>query len=374
MMSRLPVKNNACVTQRLCLWSLIVLAVVCGDVGWTHDEAGLLRVTATAFEASLDIRETLPIQPLRSVGRAAEAYFSPDSKRLIFYAKSADSDAFHVHTVNIDGSDLQRLNDKGHDACSYFFPNNRRIVFTSTMDHPNLPRGNWSDANNYPTGAEIYTADLDGSNVKRLTHNRQYDAEVSVSPDGQWILFTRQIDGKLDLWRIRPDGSEETQITHSPQLQEGGAFYMPDSETIVFRGWTIENQDKFGSPMDLYTVKHDGTALTRLTDDGATNWAPYPAPDNRHIVFAKMLPPYNFEIFLMDIHSGEQKRLTFNDAFDGFPSIAPDGKTLSFSSSRGAQRGERKLSIYLMDVSTLQVQRGNDRQRSPFAALGLAKK
>jgi hypothetical protein len=94
-----------------------------------------------------------------------------------------------------------------------------------------MPLGNFSDPNDYPQGAEIYSCKLDGSDVKRLTSNKYYDAEISASPDGKWLLFTRQIDGKLDLWKMRPDGSEQRQITFTDSLQEGGSFFF-DNETI----------------------------------------------------------------------------------------------------------------------------------------------
>ena len=51
--------------------------------------------------------------------------------------------------------------------------------------------------------------------------------------------------------------------------------------------------------------------------------------------------------------TGEQRQLTFHDAFDGFPAFSPDGKTLSFASSRDVPKGERKLYTYTMDVSSL---------------------
>ncbi len=299
--------------------------------------------------------DELPIWQLPNVDRAVESYFSPDSKQLIFYAKSKATEAYHINIASIDGRSVHAINDVGNDACSFFFPDNKRVVFTSTKDNLDMPRGNWSQVGDYPQGAELYTANVDGSDVKRLTENRQYDAEVSVSPDGKWVLFTRETNGMLDLWRIRPDGRDEQQITHSPDLQEGGAFYMPDSETIIFRAWSKAEQDKRGHGMDIYTIKHDGSELTQITNDGQVNWAPFPAPDGKHFVFAKMLPPYNFEIYLMNIETGKQTRLTHSDAFDGFPSISPDGKLMSFSSSRSAEKGSRKLTIFLMDISSLGV-------------------
>jgi len=320
-----------------------LLAAVDGYTGWE-----------TKKVPSSEPKE-LPIWQLPNVDRAVESYFSADSNSLIFYAKSEISESYHIHIAAIDGSSVDEINDVGNDACSFFFPDNKRVVFTSTKDNMEMPRGNWSQVGDYPQGAELYTANRDGSDVKRLTTNRQYDAEVSVSPDGEWILFTRETDGMLDLWRVRPDGSDEMQVTHTPDLQEGGAFYMPDSETIIFRAWSKAEEHDRNRGMEIYTVKHDGTEQKRITNDGQVNWAPFPAPDGRHFVFAKMLPPYNFEIYMMNIETGKQTRLTYSDAFDGFPSISPDGKLMSFSSSRSAEKGSRKLTIFLMDISSLRV-------------------
>ncbi|MCH7733381.1 MAG: PD40 domain-containing protein, partial [Candidatus Marinimicrobia bacterium] len=304
--------------------------------------------------ADQDENSELPVIPVPGLPIAAEAYFSPDGKSLICNAKVLPDDSVHhVYTANIDGTEVRRINDKGEDACSYYFPSGDRLIWTSTKDHPELPVGDWSIATIYPQGAELYSSDLDGSNVVRLTNNEYYDAEVSLSPDGQWILFTRQIDGKLNLWRMRPDGTDEFQITHTDDWQEGGSFYMPDSETILYRGWKREYDDVRGKPMTIFTIKHDGTEQKQITHDDGTNWAPHPGPDGKRFVFVKVLPPHNFEIFLMNIETGKQLRLTYSDAFDGFPVISPDGKKVMFSSSRSAAPGERKLSLYLMDISSL---------------------
>ena len=295
----------------------------------------------------------LPVARILHPGSAAEAYFSPDGRRLICNAKLEGDDAYQVYTMDLDGTNLLRINDKGDDACSYYFPDASRLIWTSTRDHLDVPKGNFSDPLAYPQSAELYSSRLDGSDVRRLTDNNHYDAEVSVSPDGRWVLFTRQIDGLLDLWRMRPDGSDASQITHTADWQEGGAFYMPDSKTIIYRSWKIEVQGRRGKPMTIFTIDHDGTGRKRFTHDGGTNWAPYPAPDGKHFVFAKMLPPHNFEVYLMNLETGEQQRLTFNDAFDAYPALSPDGKTLTFSSSRAVAPGERKLNLHRMDVSSL---------------------
>lgn len=287
-----------------------------------------------------------------NIEQGAEFYFSPDGKSMIGNAKLGDDTVHHVYTFNIDGTEILKINDKGEDACSFYFPDGKRLLYTSTGDNLDLPKGNFSAPNDYPQGAEIYSCNLDGSDVKRLTNNKYYDAEISVSPDGKFLLFTRQIDGKLDLWKMHPDGSNQQQITFTPGWQEGGSFFI-DNETIICRAWDIKDQEQRGMPMSIFTLNSDGSNLKRITSDAGTNWAPHPAPDGDHFVFVKVLPPHNYEIFLMSLKTGEQARLTFNDAFDGFPVISPDGKLLSFDSNRDAKKGERKLRPYLMDVSSL---------------------
>ncbi len=287
-----------------------------------------------------------------NVDNGAEFYFSPDGMSLIGNAKFEGDSSHQVYTLNIDGTNIKNINREGEDACSYYFPDGQRLIWTSTRDNQDMHKGDWSKPEDYPRGAELYISDLDGGNIVRLTNNEYYDAEVSVSPNGEWILYSRQIDQKIDLWLMRPDGSEDHQITFTEEWQEGGSFFL-DAETIIFRAWKISDQGQRGMPMTIFTIKYDGSDLKQITHDEGTNWAPHPAPDAEHFVFVKVLPPHNFEIFLGNVKTGEQTRLTYNDAFDGFPVISPDGNTMAFCSNRDEAEGVRKLSPYLMDISSL---------------------
>ncbi len=315
----------------------------------------IIFATSTLFcSATISVQAgELPVKRIPHSGEAAEFYFSPDGKQLIGNAKLEGDKTHHVYIMDLDGT-MTLINDKGEDACSHFFPDGKRIIWTSTRDHLELEKGNYSDPENYPKGSELYSSNPDGSDVKQLTHNEYYDAEVGISPDGQWILFARMIDGKQDMWRMRSDGSgKEIQITFTETEQEGGAFYMPDSETILYRSWDVSVQGQRGMPMTIYTIKHDGSQKKKVSTQPGTNWAPFPAPDGDHYAFVRMLPPHNFEVFLGSISTGKLTQLTHNDAFDGFPAISADGKTLTFSSGRQAEKGKRELHQYTMDISSL---------------------
>ena len=195
--------------------------------------------------------QELDVSRIPHKGAGAEFYFSPDGKMLIGNAKLEGDETHYVYTMRIDDGEMVKINGKGEDACSHFYPDGSRLIWTSTRDLTDLPKGGYSDPNDYPQG---------GSDVKRLTNNLVYDAEVGVSPDGKWILWSRQIDGEIDLWRMPADGSgEEQQVTFTKGEQEGGAFYLPDSETVLFRSWDISSQGQRGMPMTIYTINHDGT-------------------------------------------------------------------------------------------------------------------
>jgi TolB protein len=298
-------------------------------------------------------KEEFRIWKVPNVTNGAECYFSPDGKTLIYNGKEQGDSTHMVYTINTDGTNRKRINDKGADACSYFNPDGKSIIWTSTRDNLDLPAGNYSDPKNYPQGAEIYTSDLDGHKVVRLTNNKVYDAEVTYAPDGHKILFGRQIDGKMDLWTMNPDGSNQKQITFTPDWQEGGALYLPDNKTIITRAWKKSEEGNRSKSMQLFTLYEDGSDMRQITFEEGTHWAPSPAPDGLHILYVKLLPPHNFEIFLLNLKTLEEQQITNNPAFDGFPTLSTDGKTVAFSSGRGAKSGERSLSLYLLDISSL---------------------
>jgi len=310
--------------------------------------------------------QELPVWKIPNMPEAAEPYYAPDSYHVI--VQTQDPDAVPPSSARAAGGALEwittddgkhkwRVNDHGQDACSYFMPGGQKVVWTSTKDHMDMPVGNWSDENEYPQGAELYMSDLDGSHVKRLTNNKVYDAEISVSPDGKRIVFTRQIDGKLDIWMMNGDGTNEHQLTFTDDWQEGAPFFMPDSKTITMRAWKRSEYGKIHpTPMTVFTLDTDTGKITPKTSDGWMNWAPYPTPDGKHYVFVRPLKdnPMNWEIYLGSLDGSAPVRLTYNDSFDGFPSVSPDGTKMVFTRGTG-KHFMANLFTFVMDISSLNV-------------------
>lgn len=313
--------------------------------------------------ARADPRE-LPSYMIPNIPTAAEAYWAPDSRHLIAQTKDPAAipaerggEGNLTYIFSDDGEEVWRVNDRGQDGCSYFFPDQKRVVWTSTRDNLDMPVGSWSDPHNYPQGAELYSSDLDGANVTRLTNNEYYEAEVSVSPNGEWIAFGRQIDGNMDIWVMKSDGSAEYRVTRTEDWHEGAPFFMQDNEHIIFRAWRDAD---FGNvtptPMTIFTIRKDSTNWRRHTFDDGMNWHPHPTPDGRHYVYVRAME-HNWEIFLGDLATGEQKRLTYSDKLNILAAVSPDGTKMNWGRATG--KGFAGIRTHIMDVSSLQLGPGN---------------
>src|SRR5208282_3148748 len=150
------------------------------------------------------------VRQLTFGGSNAEAYFSADGKRLIFQSTRGDLECDQIFIMNVDGSDQKMVSTgKGRTTCSYIFPHNfshnfphnDRILYSSThlADAACPPRPDYSKGYVwavYP-GFDIFTAKLDGSDLKQLTSTPGYDAEATISEDGKKIVFTSLRNGDL---------------------------------------------------------------------------------------------------------------------------------------------------------------------------------
>ncbi len=110
------------------------------------------------------------IRQLTFGGENAEAYFSFDGKRLAFQSMRDGSACDQIYTMNIDGSDVRRIsNGEGRTTCSFYEPDGRHLVYASThlggKDCP--PKPDFSRGYVWPVYAwyDIFRANADGSNL-----------------------------------------------------------------------------------------------------------------------------------------------------------------------------------------------------------------
>jgi TolB protein len=297
-------------------------------------------------------------------GQNAEAYFSFDERRLIF---QSTRDSFHCDQqfiMDLGTGHLAMVSTgRGRTTCGYFLPGDTRILFSSTHaanagcpPEPDHSKGYvWAVYPEY----DIYSANPDGTDLKVLTASPGYDAEATVSPAGDRIVFTSTRNGDLDLFSMKTDGSDIRQLTNEPGY-DGGAFYSPDGKMIVYRGWHDTDSAALASyrellghhlvrpsRMELFVMNADGSGRRQVTNNGAANFGPFFHPDNRRIIFASNMDDpkgRNFDLYLIGVDGRGLERLTTNETFDGFPMFTRDGRHLVFASNRnGKVRGETNI-------------------------------
>jgi Tol biopolymer transport system component len=185
---------------------------------------------------------------------------------------------------------------------------------------------------------DIFEADPDGSNLRRLTDAPGYDAEGSYSPDGKQIVFTSRRDNDdLEIYIMNADGSGQRRLTFGAGY-DGGPFFSPDGKTILYRG-DRRNDGKMN--LQIRMVDADGKNDRAITDNPVFNWCPFWHPSGRSFIFtqadheayAKRSKP-NYDLYMMTADGGNSTRITFDEAFDGLPVFSPDGKRLMWTSKR----------------------------------------
>ncbi|MEM1041405.1 MAG: hypothetical protein AAGI91_02145 [Bacteroidota bacterium] len=353
----------------------VLLATGCQVEGQPDETTYDPAADTLRFAGEVHLRN---VRQLTFGGNNAEAYWSFDDERLIF---QSDWDAINDQgcdqqfIMNADGSALadgrqyaRVSSGEGRTTCGYFLADGR-VVFASTAGSgpacPTPPEAapgvyTWAIYSDY----DIYVADADGQNRELLIDSPGYDAEPTVSPDGRFVVFTSTRSGDLDLWRYEIETGETLQLTKTLGY-DGGAFFSPDSERIVWRasrpeGATAEQYRSLlddgrvqPSALDLYVADADGQNAVRVTNLDGANWAPFFHPSGERILFASNHHTESgrlFDLFLVDLDGSGLTQVTHSGTFDAFPMFSFSGDRLVFASNRRADRQpSRDTNVFVAD-------------------------
>jgi len=332
--------------------------------------AGPSAAPARALARPADARERhlVNLRQLTDGGENAEAYFSADGTRLIFQSTRPPYECDQIFAMDLAGGDMRLLSTGlGRTTCAYFFPDLRRYLYASTHlggascpPKPDMSQGYvWALYDSF----DIYSAALDDPTPHRLTSTPGYDAEATISPRGDRMVFTSVRDGDIELYTMNLDGSDVRRITHEPGY-DGGAFFSPDGSRLVWRASRPQpgkELDDFRrllaqglvrpSKLDIYVANADGSDVRRITDNGAANFAPYFHPSGEKVIFCSNVADpkgRNFDLFLVGLDGGGLEQVTYFDEFDGFPMWAPNGRTFVFCSNRH-NSAPNETNVFLAD-------------------------
>jgi len=306
------------------------------------------------------------IKMITEEGQNAESYLSFDEKKLIFQRAVGDIECDQIFIMNLDGSDKKMVSTgNGRTTCSYFLPGDQKIIYSSThladADCPPPPDFSKGYVWKLYESFDIFSANADGSDVERLTFTDGYDAEATVSPKGDKIVFTSLRDGDPEIYVMDLDGKNQTRLTFEKGY-DGGPFFSQDGSKIVFRASRpktekeladyndlVENGLVRPSALEIYVMDADGNNMKRITNFGKASFGPFFHPNMEKIIFSSNVNSEtgrNFDVYTINIDGTNLEQITFNESFDGFPIFTRDGKHLIFASNRfNKKKGDTNIFI-----------------------------
>jgi TolB protein len=196
-------------------------------------------------------------------------------------------DSYDIFIADLKGNITKQLTDTlGYDAEAVVSPKGDKILFTST-------RGGDLD---------LWTMNIDGTNPQQVTHELGYDGGGFFSADGKKIVFRasrpktpEEIKDYKDLlaqglvapvameiYTCNVDGTDLKQVTNLGKAN-WAPYFTPDQKKIIF---SSNHQSQKGFDFQLFTVNLDGTGVEQITFESYFNSFAMFSPDGKHLAFS----------------------------------------------------------------------------------------
>ena len=225
-----------------------------------------------------------------------------------------DRQTKEIYVADYDGANVRRVTvSRSLNITPTWSPNGRSVAYTSY-------RSGFQDV----VVSHIYEGRFDNpAKGSESIHNWL----PSYSPDGRQIAFNSNRDGNAELYVVNVDGTGLRRLTNHPGI-DTSPTWSPLGHQVAF------TSDRSGSPQ-IYVVDADGTGLRRITFESYCDrptWSP--APYNE-IAYASRTGP-GFDIKIVDLATNEIRQITFGLGTNESPSYSANGRHIAFSSTRGS--------------------------------------
>ena len=208
----------------------------------------------------------------------------PENRKAYVWPIYEDYDIF---VSDLNGKIVHQLtNEPGYDAEATVSPDGKSIVYTSTLSGD----------------LELWIMDIDGENKRQITTELGYDGGAFFSPDSKKLIFRSSrpkteeeiakykaflaeglvAPNNMELYTVNVDGSDLKQIT-SLGKANWAPFYHPDGKRVIF---SSNHKSERGYDFDLYMINDDGSNLEQITTESIFNSFPMFSPDGKYLVFS----------------------------------------------------------------------------------------
>jgi len=231
--------------------------------------------------------------------------WSPDGSQIAFSANKSGN--YEIYIIDVNEKRYRKLHDSSTDEFPrVYVPNDKKIIFVrgKVIYDPAEPYKEYEDF-------DICAIDIDGKNLKKLTHILTKSAFLSLSPDGEKIVYENFCKDNYEIFIMDKDGKNQNRLTYN-SVRDVAPIWSPDGKKIAYV-----------SDGMLYLMDPDGKNQIKLTDKSQC-YVSYGvwSPDGKKIAFVA-----EGDIYIIDIDSKNLKNLTNTpDWVESNPSWRPIAK------------------------------------------------
>ena len=248
----------------------------------------------------------------------------------------------------------------------------RTAEFTAT-------EGTWISLDVSPDGqtivfdllGDLYTMPTTGGKASPLLVGMAYEVQPRFSPDGESVVFVSDRSGGDNVWTMRLDRTDTTQVTRgnnnlylSPEWEPGGEYVVASRSSGL------------GGPAQLIMVNAErGSSVSLGGIAAGKNIGAAFSPDGRYMWYARSFSDwtYNATLPLYQLYRYDFERATTSVMTSRYgsamrPAVSPDGQWLVYASRHGPETGLRKRNLETEEEEWLAypVQRDEQESRAPL--------
>jgi Tol biopolymer transport system component len=256
------------------------------------------------FLLRADDFRTGSFNPIRLMGTGFPDYgprWVPEGPGLVFITEVEVPGALYAIAPRGEGMATRLGPNPATDEPPAFTPDGTRMVFAAATEE----------------GIDLFSSDLAGGDVRRITSDGLRKVQPAVSPDGERVVYGVGPDGAQKLALVGLDGSGGRTLTDGPS-NDGHPYWLPDGSGLVF------DSNRVGVGTDIFHLDLESGSLRNLTNDRGIDLVPSVSPDGRWVAFGSSRSG-NWDLFLVPFEGGAARQLTASPTFEGDARWLPAG-------------------------------------------------